>query len=171
MQEWRSASGAIAVGLWMLMLMSGAFGCGFTREVTLPNGYICNVDKFIWIDHPGILGDVVHDVEELDVNDEIVFGTRRDYWNGQFIGYFVLDTQLQAVWFTSDYDEWVQQLADLGITDRNLRWPGVNFNGSSVWQIVVPILIFCSVISVILWIILQFAKHERAIRQDRLDRL
>ncbi len=171
MQEWRSASGATAVVLWMMILISGAFGCGITREVSLPNGYICNVDKFIWIDHPDIPGDVVHDVEELDVHDDIVFGTRRDYWNDQFIGYFVLDTQLQVVWFTSVYDQWVQQLAELGIADRNLRWPGVNFNGPSVGKVVVPILILFSVLSVVVWIIHQFAKHERAIRQDRLDSL
>lgn len=170
MNHWRSTSGALAALLWVTILLSGAFGCGFTREVSLPNGYTCYVDDFIWIAHPDILGDVVSDVEELDVHDDMVFGSMRDDWDDEFVAYFILDTQLQVVWKTSDHNAWSEQLAQLGIEQRNLRWPGVNFNGLSIWRVIVP-LVLSIMLSFVVWVVLRLGKHVREIRQDRLDRL
>ena len=161
MNQWRSVSGTLAVLLWILILCSGAFGCGITREVTLPNGYICNVDDMIWITHPDIERDVVIDIEVLDVQNGIVFGSRRDWITDEFLGYFIIETKLQEAWFTWDESAWRVELSNLGIDDLNLRWPGVNFNGPSLWQIVVPALIAIAVISFVVWVILQIGKHER----------
>lgn len=171
MNHRRSQSGALAVLLWATILLSGAFGCGITREVSLPNGYICSVDKFIWISHPDEIGAAVGDVEKLDVQGDIVFGTTQDDWSDEFVGYFILDTQLQVVWITHDYAQWSEQLADLGVEKPNLRWPGMNFNGFSIWNLITPTIIVFIPMLLLVWVILQFARHERQIRQDRLDRL
>jgi len=171
MQAWRTKSGALAIFLWTMILLSGAFGCGITREVSLPNGYICYVDDFIWIAHPDQLGSTVDDVEILDVQGDIVFGRTQDWVSDEFTGYFILDTQLQVVWLTDDYTAWCAQLAELGIDQRNLRWPGVNFSGFSFWNLAVPIIIVLVLTMILIWLIRLSAEHERAIRQDRLDRL
>ena len=113
----------------------------------------------------------MHDIENLDVQGDLVFGTRRDWISEEFLGYFILDTQLQVAWVTSDGEEWSQQLRELGVTQTNLRWPGVNFNGFSIWSVITPIVIILCMIVALLWFIMQFAKHERQIRQDHLDRL
>ncbi|MFG0246139.1 MAG: hypothetical protein ACF8MF_08845 [Phycisphaerales bacterium JB052] len=171
MNRWRSSSGALAALLWSVILLSGAFGCGITREVSLPNGYICYVDDYIWIAHPDILGDVVRNIEELDVQHDVVFGSTRDEWDEALVDYFILDTQLQVVWNTTDYNAWSEQLVQLGIEQHNLRWPGVNFNGFSFWRVIVSALGLGTVLFLVAWAVLLIGKHEGETRQDRLDRL
>ncbi len=157
MQEWQSPLGVFAILLWAIILLSGAIGCGFTREVTLPNGYICYVDDFIWVAHPDQLETTVDDVEKLDVQGDIVFGRRYDSWSDEFIGYFILDTKLQVVWLTQDYNAWSEQLAELGIEKRNLRWPGVNFNGFPFWSTVFSTL----VVLALLWAFIRRILKQR----------
>ncbi len=171
MNRWRSYEGAAAILLWGVILLSGAFGCGITREVSLPNGYICYVDKFIWIAQPDQLETTVDDVGQLDVQGDIVFGRRYDSWKEEFIGYFILDTQRQSVWYTQDDAAWREQLAKLGIEKLNLRWPGVFFNGVPfIWKIM-PWVIGTVLIAVVSGGVHLIARHERQVRQDRLDRL
>lgn len=171
MQDWKSGSGIIAVVLWAAILLSGAIGCGITREVTLPIGYICNVDDMIWITHPDEDWDVVINIEVLDVQNGIVFGSRRDWITNEFLGYFIIETELQEAWFTWDEAAWRVELSNMGIDELNLRWPGVNFNGPSLWQIVVPTLIAIAVIVFLVRVSRQFGMHQRQLRQDRPDRL
>ncbi|MEZ6163334.1 MAG: hypothetical protein R3B67_02750 [Phycisphaerales bacterium] len=141
------------------------------REVSLPNGYILYVDDFSWIEHPSQTAKAVHDVGELDIQGDIVFGTRWDSWDEEFLGYFILDTQLQVVWYTRDENEWVEKLNEMGIKEPKVRWPGLFFNGYPLWLLVILMSILLPVILLTIWILRQFILEERQLYQDRFDRL
>ncbi|MFK7882814.1 MAG: hypothetical protein AB8F26_01355 [Phycisphaerales bacterium] len=146
-------------------------GCGWTRPVPLPNGYICNVDKFIWIDHPDHQGDTVSGVGELDVHGDVVIGTQLDWESDEEIGYFILDTNAHDLYVTRSLEEFAEAVADRGIENTNLRWPGVNFNGPRPIRLLVYALLAASAFGVFLLLTRSAARREADIRQNRLDRL
>lgn len=171
MKHWNNPAGALCLALWWLALLSGAVGCGITREVALPNGYICSVDKFIWIAHPEVMGSGVGDVQEIDVHGDLVFGTTlRNSMPGS-TAYFIIETRLGETWTTRDAVEWRDELAVLGVERPNLRWPGPFFNGPPIGTLLISAGVVLVLILMGVWAIRGLIRHEHRVRRDRLDRL
>lgn len=154
-----------------MILLSGVFGCGITREEPLPNNYTLYIEDFIWIEHPHQQGEVVEDIEQLDIQGDLVFGTRRGWLSDQFLGYFILDTRIHTVSYTSSETEWLDQLTELGVEKPNIRYPGLFFHGYPLWPFVLLVLVLLPVFLLAIWILRQFVLEERQLTQDRLDRL
>lgn len=170
MRSWRSSEAGAAILFWMILFALAWSGCGITREVTLPNGYICYVDKLIWIAHPDVDGDNVGDVQELDVQGDLVFGLTSDAWNSEPDGYFIIDTGLRVTWRTHNPGVWRDQLAQLGVTELNLRWPGHGFNTSPARAWIPYTLIVFALLLAMLWRVRRLVRREQGLRRDLPER-
>ena len=102
---------------------------------------------------------------------EILFGTRVQYNSDQVTGYFIVDTRTHEVQLISDRDEWISSLEELGITERNIRWPGVFFHGFGAWEFIKVSLIILIPVLLIFFGIRALARHEHELRRQKLARL
>jgi len=160
-----------SIVLWMFLGACILTGCGFGRTVPLANGYECYVDDFVLIRHPDTDSSMVDEVAELDMQNEVVFGTREDWRSGDFLGYFIVNTRTHEVQLTSNRSEWTTSIEELEITERNIRWPGVFFHGFGAWEFIKVSLIILIPILLIFFGIRALARHEHELRRQKLERL
>ncbi len=161
--------------LWAFLGACIWTGCGPGRTLQLVNGYECYIDKaFIAISPPeseAAQGDAISDAGEFDQAGDILFGTRVEWNSDVVIGYFIIDTLTHDVQLIDDRQEWITTLEGMGITERNIRWPGVFFHGfglrqliiSGLWVFIPALLIFYGIRSL--------ARHERRARRQKWERL
>ncbi|MEM9373089.1 MAG: hypothetical protein AAGA55_05540 [Planctomycetota bacterium] len=121
--------GRLNVTVALLIAALAWSGCGPGRTISMPNGYICYVDKdFIQITDPATYRNGVSDVAELDVRGDIVFGRRADIHSGDHIGYFMLDTRAKSVELFDTQPGFEAALAAAGLDGSNIRGPGLLFH-------------------------------------------
>ncbi len=139
----------------------------------LVNGYECYIDKaFIAISPPeseALHGDAISDVGEFDQVGDVLFGTRvdRDY---VVIGYFIINTLTHEVQLIGDHQEWIEKLDGMGITERNVRWPGVFFHGFGIVHTVALVLLILVPTYLMFLIVRGLARYELELRQRKIDR-
>jgi|GEM_PF-6486479 len=166
---------AWAIVLWAFLGACIWTGCGPGRTLQLANGYECYIDKaFIAISPPETKaeqGDAISDAGEFDQVGDILFGTRVDWNSDVVIGYFIINTLTHDVQLIDDRREWISTLESIGITERDIRWPGVFFHGfgfrhpivSGLWIFIPSLLIFLGIRSL--------ARNERKARRQKWGRL
>lgn len=122
MQAWRTKSGALAILLWTMILLSGAFGCGNdgSDSVSLPNGYTLSSWSWgeTWIDDQDgdRVGDRHFSIARCQVEGNLFFGAYHDvHRNDQRTrAYFIVDTARDKYQPFMDKDKWEEVLQDLG---------------------------------------------------------
>ena len=174
-QRSSSREQAWAIVIWTILGACIWTGCGPGRTLQLVNGYECYIDKaFIAISPPetaAVHGDPVSDAGEFDQVGDVLFGTRVDWNNDVVIGYFIINTLSHDVQLIEDRQEWVKSLEDMGISKRNIRWPGVFFHGFGFQHV------FISALLIVIPTILGFfgiraiARHEIETRKQKWERL
>ncbi len=137
----------------------------------LVNGYECYVDDFVLIEHPDFDTAFVENVAELDLQNEVIFGTRQDWLSEEFLGYFIVDTRTHEVQLTSNRFEWTTSLEELEITERNIRWPGVFFHGFGAREFIKVSLIILIPLLLMFFGIRALARHEQELRRQKIERL
>ena len=166
---------AWAIVLWAFLGACIWTGCGPGRTLSLINGYDCEVgDSFTMIMHPDYVdsfSQVISDVGDLDLVGDIVFGTRVDWKTGANTGYFIIDTLTHDVLLINDYQEWIATLDGMGITERNIRWPGVFFHGFGFRHLFLSILVVVLPTLLIFFGIRSLARNERQARRQKWERL
>jgi len=181
MQEWRSASGTIAVGLWMLMLMSGAFGCGNDGpvSVSLQNGYSLlswNWEE-TWVEDANgdRIGDRYFSIAQCQAEKNLFFGVYEDrHRNDQRVrSYFIIDTARDQYQPFMDKDKWNEVLIELGGVENTKLVAVSSFvrrdktdSGRMLGQIIMAIVIGTLIlITIVVW---GYTRRYRRMHTHRL---
>lgn len=181
MQEWRTPTGAIAITLWLLIILSGAFGCGNDGpdSVGLPNGYrLSSWDwEETWVeDRNGVrIGDGHFAILKCQVDNDLFFGVYHDHHrNDQRVrAYFIIDTARDQYQPFMDRAKWEKDLKDLGGVETPTLIPvgdfanrdmaaGARLLGRIIFAITASILIF---IGIVVW---WYQRGHSRILPDRL---
>lgn len=149
----------------MTMCVLAWSGCGLAgRTMSLPNGYECVIDKsFIGIHRPNEPGPYIGDIGQLDIQGNLVIGTRLEARTEREIGYFLLDTATHELELFEFYHELEAEMTLRGIDHPNIRWPGAFFNGVTTGFLIGSLLAALTVVaSVLLFARWTLGKHRHA---------
>lgn len=181
MQKWRTPTGAIAITLWLLIIFSGAFGCGNDGpdSVGLPNGYTLSSWDWeeTWVEDSNgeRIGDGHFAILKCQVDNDLFFGVYHDHHrNDQRVrAYFIIDTARDKYQPFMDRAKWEKVLKDLGGVETPALIPvydfasqdmaaGARLLGRIIFAITASILIF---IGIVVW---WYQRGHSRILPDRL---
>ena len=146
-------------------------GCGANLSMELPNDHTLAVSHSNSV---GIISDitfgqvVAKTIDSLNTEGDYVFGIRLDPETLYFADYFILDTTKSSTEYYAAKIEWEAALAQLGITDVELRGPSAFFNWhDQIWWRVSLLVMAVFAIVIPTWLIRRARTKELEIHLIR----
>ncbi|MCA9274540.1 MAG: hypothetical protein KDA29_00785 [Phycisphaerales bacterium] len=181
MSNWLSPTGTLAITLWLLIMFSGAFGCGNDGpdSVGLPNGYTLSSWDWeeTWVEDSNgeRIGDGHFSILKCQVESDLFYGVYHDHHrrDQRIRAYFIIDTARDKYQPFMDKAEWEKVLNDLGGVESPALIPVGDFASvdMTAGARLLGRLVIGTVIGTLIFIILVLWGCERARRRAFRHRL